>query len=536
MKPLAKPPALDPVAVKVREIGALIEKREGLSAEQAALNLLKAHPNRPDVHNILGVAYVQLRRRGKAVPHFEAAVKAEPNNPVYLNNLGRLYLDLDLIELALPPLNRALAINPKLSESLWAIGEYYRDVGKAEVGLPYFERALRVDRENLLIKGSRGESLEALGRVGEAKQAFEELLQDPRMKVMALFRLSELEQPTTDSPYFAEASRLIESAEISDTDRSRLHSALAHFYENSEKYARAFEHYLHANAVQNLSFDLENFRSWIDALIATFTPDVFAKRRDLGLDSEVPVFVVGMPRSGTTLTEQIIANHPRAGGAGELVRLIRFSDRLGYRDDPRKFLENFDALGAKRTRELSDNFLDLLKFHAPKATRIVDKMPHNFERLGFIALLFPRAKIIHCRRNPADTCWSCFQNRLNKAHSYSKDLTTLGLYYREYSRLMEHWQAVLPMAIYQSHYEELTAEPEESVRRILEFIGLEWNPACLEFHKKEATISTLSRKQIRNPVYRTSVERWRRYEQELKPLIAALGDVMESGPAPGGRA
>src|SRR3954452_10964774 len=161
MKPLSQSASLDPVARRVREIGALIEKREGLSAEQAALNLLKSHPNRPDVHNILGVAYVQLKRRGRAVPHFEAAVKAEPNNPVYLNNLGRLYLDLDLIELALPPLNRALAMNPRLSESLWAIGEYYRDVGKAELGLPYFERALRGDPENLLIKGSRGESLEA---------------------------------------------------------------------------------------------------------------------------------------------------------------------------------------------------------------------------------------------------------------------------------------------------------------------------------------------------------------------------------------
>jgi tetratricopeptide (TPR) repeat protein len=527
MKPLAKAPALDPVALKIREIGALIEKREGLSAEQAALNLLKAHPNRPDVHNILGVAYVQLRRRGRAVPHFEAAVKAEPRNPVYLNNLGRLYLDLDLIELALPPLNRAIAMNPRLSESLWAIGEYYRDVGKAELGLPYFERALRVDPENLLIKGSRGESLEALGRVEEAKQVFEELLNDPRMKVMALFRLSELGKPTTDSPYFAEASRLIESPEISETDRSRLHSALAHFHENSGEYARAFEHYQRANEAQNFSFDIEKYRSWVDAVIAAFTPGVFEKRRELGHDSEMPVLVVGMPRSGTTLTEQIIANHPNAGGAGELMRLIRFSDRLGYRDDPRKFLENFDALGLKRTRDLADNYIDLLSFHAPKAARIVDKLPHNFERLGFISLLLPEAKIIHCRRNPADTCWSCFQNRLNRAHSYSKDLTTLGLYYREYSRLMEHWRAVLPRPVYESRYEELTAEPEESVRRILDFIGLDWNPACLEFHKKEATVSTLSRKQIRNPVYRTSVERWRRYERELAPLVTALGAVME---------
>src|SRR5262245_27389816 len=217
MKPLASSSgALDPVDIKVREIAALVQKGEKAEAEKVSLALLEAHPERPDVHNIMGVVYVQLRTRSKAVQHFEAAVKAEPKNPIYLNNLGRLYLDLDLIELALPPLERALSINPRLGETLWAIGEYYRDSGKAEKGLHYLDRALRVDPDNLMIKTSRAESLDSLGRLDEAKAAFEALLAIPRMKPLALLRLSHLGKPTTESPLFAEAQALLQSPDLSN--------------------------------------------------------------------------------------------------------------------------------------------------------------------------------------------------------------------------------------------------------------------------------------------------------------------------------
>jgi len=532
MKPLASSSAaLDPVARKIREIAALVQKGEKAEAEKASLALLESHPKRPDVHNIVGVVYVQLGRSSKAVQHLESAVKAEPNNPIYLNNLGRLYLDLDLIELALPPLERALSINPRLGETLWAIGEYYRDSGKAARGLPYLDRALRVDPDNLMIKTSRAESLESLGRLDEAKAGFEALLTTPRMKPLALLRLSQLGRPTTESPLFAEAQGLLQSSGLGNPAVSRLHSALANLYQNSGDFPRAFAHFEQANNAQSLSFDIDRYRAWVDEIIATFTPQSFAARSHVGHASELPVFVIGMPRSGTTLTEQIIASHPQAGGAGELMRLIRFSDRLNYRKNPRGFGESFDALGPKRIGELADNYLDLLRFYAPQAVRVVDKMPHHFERLGFIALLFPKARIIHCQRNPADTCWSCYQNRLNEAHAYSKDLMTLGLYYREYARLMDHWRKVLPVSIYDSQYEELAAKPEESVRGILDFLGLPWDPACLDFHKAEATVSTISRQQVRRPVYTSSVERWRDYEKELAPLIAALGDCMPKSPA-----
>src|SRR4029078_12106713 len=185
--------------------------------------------------------------------------------------------------------------------------------------------------------------------------------------------------------------------------------------------------------------------------------------------------------------------------------------RLSYHTEPEKFSATIDALGKDKVRELAENFIGLLRFHAPDATRVVDKLPHNFINLGFIGLLFPNARIIHCRRNAVDTCWSFYQNRLNNSHFYSRNLKTLGLYYREYTRLMNHWRTVVPMRFHESSYEALTEDPEKSVKELLEFLDLPWDPACLEFHKSEVTVSTISQNQVRQPVYKTSVERWRHY-------------------------
>ncbi len=517
--------AVDPVAASLRNIGELISKGQTFEAERICMPLLEAYPHRHDINNLMGVIYVGSGKRSKAVQYFEAAVKAQPSNAVYLNNLGRLYLDLDLIELALPPLNRALSINPRLSETLWAIGEYYRSAGKADKGLPYIEKALLIDPNNSAIKNSLANSLDALGRADDAKTAFEALMQSRRQRPLAVFRLSHIGRPTVDSKLFSEIQALMGAKDLGPTDRSRVHAAAALLYENSGNYVSAFEHFEQSNKLEERNYDIGVFRAWVDKAIAVITPEFFAKRRDYGHPSELPVFVVGMPRSGTTLTELIIAAHPQAGGAGELARINRFAKRLSYHTELEKFSATIDAHGRDKVRELAENFIGLLRFHAPDATRVVDKLPHNFINLGFIGLLFPNARIIHCRRNAVDTCWSCYQNRLNDSHFYSRNLKTLGLYYREYTRLMNHWRKVVPMRFHESNYEALTEDPEKSVKELLQFLDLPWDPGCLEFHKSETTVSTISQKQVRQPVYKTSVERWRHYESQLQPLVEALGDL-----------
>jgi hypothetical protein len=300
--------------------------------------------------------------------------------------------------------------------------------------------------------------------------------------------------------------------------------------EKEGKYEQAFEHFEKANRLLPGAFDIEAFRVWVDSVIERFTPDVFHARANLGSESSLPVLVVGMPRSGTTLTEQIIASHGSAGGAGELTRVLLHANAHGYSKDIDGFIRALDALAPHGMREIADDYIKLLRFHAPSALRVVDKYPHNFLYLGFVALLCPQVRVIHCSRNPADTCLSCYQRPLNSAHSYSRNLTRLGLYYREYRRLMDHWNKVLPIQIHDLSYERLTADFESEVRKLVDFIGLPWDPNCLNFHKTQSTIRTLSQQQVRNPVYGSSVGRWRRYEAELQPLLSALGGLMKSSP------
>jgi tetratricopeptide (TPR) repeat protein len=517
----------DPVAAEIRRIGSLIERNDLVKAEAEALKLLKAHPKRPDVHNILAVAYVRQEKRNRAVPHLEFAVKAEPGNAHYLNNLGRLYVDLHLIELALPFLHKALTINPNLTSALLAIGKYYNEVGKAELALPYFERLNKLVPHDNGGKLELAESLDILGRNEEAGKLFRELHETESYLTPSLYYFSRHDPPEGNAALIAEIERLLSRDTLTDRHRSKLHTGLGFVHEREGNYPLAFSHFDRANKLQQGDFDIGKYRAWIDGIIEVFTADFFRQHSPIGSSSSLPVLVVGMPRSGTTLTEQMIASHGRAGGAGELARISLFANGLSYspKRDISQFIPSLDALGAKGLREMADNYIDLLKFHAPQAERVVDKLPHNFQWLGFAALMCPNAHIIQLSRNPVDTCWSCFQNPLS-GHAYSKDLTSLGLFYREYKRLMDHWKAVLPFKIHELNYEKLTADFENEARKVIEFIGLPWDEACLKFHEAGRTVRTFSRQQVRNPIYKSSVERWRRYEKELAPLVSALGDLV----------
>jgi tetratricopeptide (TPR) repeat protein len=517
----------DPITNEIRRIGSLLERRDLAAAEAQTLKLLKTHPTRPDVHNIMGVIYIRQGKKSIAIPHLEFAVKAEPENIHYLSNLGRLYVESGFIEFALRFLQKALAIDPNFSFALSAIGKYYNQVGKAELALPYLERLSKIAPQDYKVKFELAESFAALGRI-EAGELYRELRKAKSHLASALYYFSR-NGPLEDNPALVGEIEALQSSDtLTGKVRSQLHRALGFIHEREGNYPLAFTHFDRANRLLPVEYDVEKYRAWVDGVIDAFTPDVFQKRAKIGTPSSVPVLVVGMPRSGTTLTEQIVASHGQAGGAGELSRISLIAARLHYgpKLDISKFMAAFDAVGSTELREWGDNYVDLLKFHAPNAQRIVDKMPHNFQYLGFAALMCPNVRIIHCSRNPADTCWSCFQNPMNDHHAYTRDLRALGFYYREHKRLMDHWKAVLPVPIYELNYEHLTADFENEARKIIEFIGLPWDEACLKFHEAGRTVRTISRQQVRSPIYKSSVERWRNYEKELQPLLSALGNLV----------
>ena len=312
---------------------------------------------------------------------------------------------------------------------------------------------------------------------------------------------------------------------LSTTGKSNIHFNLGALYDSIKQYDQAFLHYRQGNALKQLSFDRQQHESIINKHIATHNAEFMAAlpRASLPSYSQHPIFVVGMVRSGTSLVEQILSSHPDVYGAGELGDIYQISNALpGFLGASSSYPECLSQLSQQHVDHLAQLYLVHLKQISPDAKHVVDKLPGNFMHLGLIELLFPDAHVIHCMRNPVDTCLSAYFQDFSSNHPYAYDLENLGVYYKGYLKLMEHWRKVLTIPLLEINYEDLIADQEQVSRSLLEFCGLKWDESCLRFHKTERFVRTASYDQVNRPLYKQSVARWKNYESHLQPLLAAL--------------
>ncbi|AZO24872.1 sulfotransferase family protein [Mesorhizobium sp. M1E.F.Ca.ET.045.02.1.1] len=505
-----------------------LQKAEQLpEAEELCLKVLARTPNHPLAFYILGTLGIGYDTE-KALRYFARAVAEEPRNPYYHLSLGEAYLKLSEFTPAIRHIQQALALKPDLVEALCALGDAYNSFDKGEMALPLFEKALKIERDHPLARIGLPRALTSLGRMDEAALHLKEAI-ERRIAVPAAYNALVRTRKYTEEPTeLAAILRELEDPSHMPEEAAALHHAAGKVLNDLRRYKDAIDHFKQGNQARGQIFDIGSYRRWVDAMIETFTPELVASMAAYGNPSEAPVFVVGMPRSGTTLTEQICASHPSVHGAGELSKLARTANGLGLKDRTGADLgKSIAKMTPDLTRTLADEHLAYLRERAPDALRIVDKMPHNFELIGLVGVLFPNARIIHCRRDAIDNCISCFVLQFSEAHSYSGDLQTLGLYYREYDRLMRHWSKVLPGRIFENQYETLIENQEEQSHRLIDYLGLPWDEACLRFFDRAGSVNTYSNWQVRQPIYKSSVKRWKNYESEIQPLIEALGDLAE---------
>jgi len=347
--------------------------------------------------------------------------------------------------------------------------------------------------------------------------------------IAARIHLVQNDKVSADDEHFA-ALRAAEKkmAEFSDNRRLSLHFALGKCYDDIKDYGQAFPHYLAGCRIKRakLGYDPAAAARQFVELQEIFSKDFIGRLRGSGDPSAMPIFVLGMPRSGTTLTEQILASHPDVFGAGELPDLLRIAHRKTH-PATTSFPDNLRYLDSATLNAWGAEYVAAVQQRAPTEKHITDKMPANFFAVPLIHLMLPNAKIIHVNRNPVDTCLSCFTRLFHRKQEHTYDLAELGRYYADYARLMDHWRKVLPAdAFLDIRYEDIVADQEKEARRLLDWCGLEWNPACLDFHQTKRQIRTASVTQVRQPIYSTSVERWRKYEKFLGPLLKELGDLV----------
>ncbi|MBL8907741.1 MAG: sulfotransferase [Rhizobiales bacterium] len=502
----------------------------GRRAEAKAIcqKLLNKYPRDAEAHNLMGVIAISDTRQSEALHHFQTAVSYDPNNVGYLNNLGRLFMRLNRIELAIPVFMRIMKLDPKFASAVTAIAEFFQKMGRADKGLPILDNYLASHPNSPTVIAMKAQALETLGRESEAEAIYLQLERTTDLQAFSLNRLANLRKQKSASPLIDRINQQLRNPSLKPEQSKLLHGAAGKVYEDIGDYDQAFASYAAAAAFDVGGFNIELCQQRYERLMSLFTPQFFRDRRALGHESGLPVLVVGMPRSGTTLTEQIIGRHPDAAGAGELMRLRSMARTLGFKKDISGFIGAMQSVNAEQVRVLAENYLQLLRFYSKSGQRVVDKLPHNFEMLGFASLLFPNMHVIHCRRDAIDTCLSIYVNRFNESHQYANDLTTLGSHYRQYAALMDHWREVLPVSFFESDYEALTDNPDQGARDLIAATGLPWNDACLSHVNAPTTVMTLSVWQVRQPVYKTSVKRWKRFEKHLGPLIEALGDRAEA--------
>jgi tetratricopeptide (TPR) repeat protein len=470
----------------------------------------------------------------EAVEAWRDAIALEPNRAESYHQLARELMELKLSGEALQCLDHAITLQPDNVALHCARGEVQMYLQDGEAALAAFRQAISVSSNSKAAWAGLGWALRLLGRFDEADACVKRLIEIDPTDLLAIRHVPWSGNQAQGPAEIDRLALVLDRPDANAEDRISAGFALGRLLDEAGRFDEAFVRYATANALvrQNWPptgdrFDAERFARTIDALINTDKGPELAEVAAAGNISELPVFIVGMPRSGTTLVEQICSSHPLVFGAGELEAIALVAARLAREqaDDQSK---------AEARRRAADAHVLYLHKLGRGAVRVVDKFPDNVLFVGLIARLFPRARIIYCSRDPRDISLSCyFQRFAEKAQPFSYDLADCGRRCRAVQRLAEHWLKVLPLHMIEVNYEKLVADLEGESRRLIQFLELDWDPACLDFHRTERTVATVSLWQVRQPLYSSSVGRWRHYDKHLGSLLATLNDPIETQAAPG---
>jgi tetratricopeptide (TPR) repeat protein len=494
---------------------------------EAAVELIgiaiKEKPGVAAFHFNLGLALQRQEMWDKAGEAFRQALKINPNHSEALSNLGQTLHKLDRLDEAITCFHHSLELKPGHIIALNNLGLCLQDKRQLDDAVEAFRKAIDIDPDFHEAHNNLGNVLEEQGDMEKAHASFRRAIDIKPDFVEAYRHLITSQKNTEYSQEMKAMEGLLARSDLPELEEMQLNFGLAKAYEDLKEFEKSFDFVLEGNRLKRLSYKYatKDNEVYFNRLKETFNASFFDNRKDWGCQDEAPIFILGMPRSGTSLVEQILASHPLVVGAGELMDLstvCHSHDTIASRVFPDSIIdlemEEFSRMGA--------DYVDRLRAHSSSASYITDKLPGNFPLLGMIKAILPRARVVHCRRDPIDTCLSIFKNYFLGEHPYAYEMTELGDYHKLYRDLMAHWHGVLPGFVHDIDYEKLVSDPENQIPGLLEACGLPFDEACLSFYKTERPVRTVSVVQVRQPMYKDSVQAWKRYEKQLQPLIAAL--------------
>ncbi len=546
-------PIADP---EMQRAGRLLLENRVQEAEAVLQQIIAQRPDDPEPHYALGVIWMNCERLTEANAKFRRAIDLDPEFAEAWCNLGIVLSTQGNKAGAIAAFARATEIDPEMADAHSNLGDALMAQGKRSQAITSYRRAAAADPDSpigILAEASAllaearlpeceaalrgliannppthiaaahcrlGAVLAQLGRFEAAVACFDHAMaiapNDPESQFAYFSRVNAVKVTEADRPLVDRMKALV-NTHMTDGNRMAIHFGLGKALDDLGDYPAAIHHYDAANAIRRRdgSLNRPGLTAWVDRIVAQCTPEFFARNTHHARRSETPLFIVGMPRSGTTLLEQILSSHPRIAAGGEL-DFWNLNGPAWERAGP----AGFDV---RRANSLADGYARMLAEMAPGAQRVIDKNPWNFQWLGMIRQALPNARFIHSRRNPVDTCLSIYFTPFTMAQPFMSDRGDLAFYYRQYVRLMEHWRRVLPPDRYtEVDYATLVSDREAEARRLIAFCGLEWDDACLHHEANRRPVQTASAWQARQPIYRSSLERWRRYEPWLGELRQLL--------------
>lgn len=537
-------------------------------AESLCKKVLKKNPHQPDALHLSGLIALRSNRYACAIQAYDKALKIRPNESAYHYNLGLVYLRTNQLDSAITHLQITIELQPELAyaysdlclaltrsgaiDAAIAAGENavtlasdnaaahnnlalaYDACGNFDASFEHYLKAARLLPGSPSVQFDMGNLYVSRGNFDAARQCFRKVLQLQPHNLVAYGNLVRITRySATEHDDVIRLKAFLDQTQLSDNERTTVLFSLGKIYQDCELYDDAFSYFEHGNQLQDKKFRFDPSKPAHAAslLIDTCTSDLFRQKQLIGNTAETPVFIVGTPRSGTTLTEQVLSSHPDVFGAGELHWIPDTTNRLrDYLKSSTSYPQCLSELTENSINELASNYLNYTRSLAHGERRIVDKMPGNFLHLGFIHILFPNAKIIHCQRDPRDACISMFCTQFPSGVPYSYNLYKLGAFYSQYERTMEHWRKVLPAdTMIEMEYETLVTNQETEICRLLGFLGLDWNDACLAFYDQKRPVHTASDTQVTKPLYSTSIGRWNNFQKHLQPLEEGLRYRKDSG-------
>lgn len=503
----------------------LEQNGDSAAAEKIYRQILTQDPDNVEALRLLAAIAASHHYYGDAEIFLQRAVDCAPDFVRARADLISVQLERDKFDEAIDNADRLIRVNNKLPDSYLLLGNAYGSAGRYEEAIDAYEKALE------LAPGHRG-ALSGLGNMLKTAGQYE--------SAVAAYRACIRENPKFTEPYWSLANlktfrfedsevtameALLDKEGLPPDSSVQLCNALGLEYENRHEYERAFEFFERGNSVrrQSESYDPVETEDLHDRLIDVFSSEFLAQHADASDLDRSPIFIIGLPRSGSTLIEQILASHGQVEGTHELSDLSRITENIPKHFEVReRYPESILQLDAKAFAELGALYVSRTRRHRAGRARFVDKNPNNFVYVGLLHLILPNAKIIDARRHPLDSCLGSYKQLFAQGQPFSYDLVEVAEYYLQYQRLMEHWDDVIPGKVLHVSYEEVVANLDTQIRRILEHCGLPWDDSCLRFYETDRAVKTASSEQVRQPIYSSSVNLWRNYEPQLGELIEIL--------------